>query len=119
MTSSSKPSFFSRFPTRKIPAFFFSPVLASWSNNGIHSLRSLPYERAITSFKASSPLSAIWCFLLQVPVSSSFPQGRPLAAYLFFFVFSSLYLSSNNLVQYEVPEQDVTINDIRLPPPWK
>ena len=39
----------------------------------------------IASSKASSPDSAIWCFLFQIPVSS-----YPAAAYVFSLVFPSL-----------------------------
>ena len=38
----------------------------------IHSFSSLSYDRSKTSSKASSPLSAIYSFLLQVRVSSPF-----------------------------------------------
>jgi hypothetical protein len=35
-------------------------------------IRSLSYERSTASSKANSPHRAIWCFLLQFPVSSGF-----------------------------------------------
>lgn len=34
----------------------------------IHSLCGLSYDRSAASSKASSPLSAIWCFFIQFPV---------------------------------------------------
>ena len=40
--------------------------------------------------KASYPHSAIQCFLFQYPVFSFFPQGHPVAAYVFFTVFLPL-----------------------------
>jgi hypothetical protein len=46
-------------------------------------LRSLSYDRSAASSKASSSQSAIYCFLFRVH------EGYPVAAYVFFFVFSS------------------------------
>jgi hypothetical protein len=51
----------------------------------IHSCRSLSYDRFIASCKASSPLSAMQCFLFQLPGSSSL-----LKAILRLFTSSSL-----------------------------
>lgn len=38
---------------------------------------SISYQRTIASFKESSPLSAIQCFLLEIPVSSLFFNAIP------------------------------------------
>ena len=57
--------------------------------------------------------------LLSVSTILSFPQGRPVAAYVFFLVLQLLYpsmrLPFNNSFQNTVPSQDVA-NPVSLPP---
>jgi hypothetical protein len=65
----------------------------------IHSFSSLSYDRSKASSKGSSPHSAIW----ELPPSNesilSFPEGHPVASYVFFLVFlsrlSSFYIFFN------------------------
>ena len=67
---------------RLLPENFVMPLSVSAHQSSIiicHSLvptvclfHILPYDRSLTSSKASSPHSAIYCFLFQFPVSSLF-----------------------------------------------
>lgn len=54
----------------------------------VHSFHSLSFDKSIALSKTSCPWRAIWCFLIQFPVSV-FPYGHPAAAcfFLFFFIF--------------------------------
>jgi hypothetical protein len=49
--------------------FFTHSFIHSFIRVFKHSFNTPPYEGPITSPKASSPQSAIWCLLLQFPVS--------------------------------------------------
>jgi hypothetical protein len=67
-----------------------------------------------TSSKTSSPQSAIYCFHLSVSGTICFPEGHPVAAYLFFLIFPShvsclFFLLFNNVFQKAVPTQYMTI----------
>ena len=75
-----------------------------------NSFRSLPYDKSIAFSKASSPQSAIWCFLFKLPVFSRFPEGELVAAYVFFLVFPRhlfFCVYFKNVFQDAVPGQDV------------
>ena len=61
-----------------------------------------PYNWSIASSKASSPQSAIYCFLFQFQISSSFSYSHPITAYFFFLVFPSLLSFPLSFIQYRV-----------------
>ena len=89
-------------------------LLLSGNVNNDSLSHSLSYDRCINSFKVSSPISAIYCFLFQVPVSFRFLK---VFHQLFTSSFSSshtFYLPFNNMFQKAVPTQDVS-NQVALP----
>jgi len=61
-----------------------------YTHTHIHPSHSLCYDRSTTSSVASSPHSAIRCFLFQYASSSIVSLSRPVAAYVFFLAFPSL-----------------------------
>ena len=88
------------------------PFIHSSIHSLLHSFRSLPYDRSIISSKASSPQSAIQCFLFEFPISSlvlkiilqllmsSFSSSR--------HFYPSLHLSFNIVLQKAVTMPKVT-----------
>ena len=83
----------------------------------VHSPCCLPYDRFIGSSKASSPHSAIQCFLFKFAVISL--SFKVILQLLTSYCSSprhfnpSFYLSFNNVFQKAVPTQDVT-NSVSL-----